>query len=96
MRPSEAVQKGHPVILEVIKQHGLSNVRLFGSALYNQDTESSDLDLLVDPNPDTSLLDLIKAQNEIAAALGVTVELLTPGDLPEKFRFKVLKEAKPL
>jgi predicted nucleotidyltransferase len=44
---------------------------------------------------DASLLDLVKAQREIEQALGITVELLTPEDIPESFRNRVLGQAKP-
>lgn len=35
-------------------------------------------------------------QDELQALLGVPVDVLTPGDLPVKFRAQVLAEARPL
>jgi len=35
-------------------------------------------------------------QEELKTLLGVDVDLLTPGDLPPKFRDKVLAEARPV
>jgi len=69
---------------------------VFGSVLHDRDAEGSDLDLLVDPAAGTTLFDLGGAQVELQEVLGVPVELLTPGDLPQKFRESVLREAKPL
>ena len=60
------------------------------------DTEDSDLDLLVDTLPGTTLFDLGELQDELEAALGVRVDVRTPGDLPERIRARVLEEAKPL
>ena len=60
------------------------------------DTEDSDLDLLVDTLPGTTLFDLGGLQDELEAALGVRVDVRTPGDLPERIRARVLEEAKPL
>ena len=54
------------------------------------DQEGSDLDLLVDAPPGTTLFDLGGLQVELEDLLGVNVDLLTPGDLPLKFRDKVL------
>jgi predicted nucleotidyltransferase len=68
-------------------------VRVFGSALHGDDTEDSDLDLLVDPTPETTLLDIAKIQVEVAQLLNVPVDVLTPKALPDKFRDRVIKEA---
>ncbi len=53
-------------------------------------------DLLVDALPGATLLDLGDLEEELKSLLGVDVDLLTPGDLPPKFRAKVLAEAKPV
>ncbi len=73
-----------------------TNPRVFGSALRGEDTDGSDIDLLVDPLPGTTLFDLGGLQVELESLLGVAVDLLTPGDLPVKFRAKVLAEARPV
>lgn len=64
--------------------------------LYGTDLDGSDLDLLVDALPGATLLDLGDLEDELKSLLGVEVDLLTPGDLPPKFRAKVLAEAKPV
>jgi hypothetical protein len=64
--------------------------------LHGDDEDGSDLDLLVDPAPRTSLLDLAGLQIDIEAHMGVKVDLLTPKCLPLKFRQKVLDEALPI
>ncbi|MFA7243634.1 MAG: nucleotidyltransferase domain-containing protein, partial [Sulfuricellaceae bacterium] len=67
--------------------------RVFGSVLHGIDRDDSDLDLLVDPLPGVTLFDLGGLQIELEDRLGVQVDLLTPGDLPAKFRDLVLSEA---
>ncbi|WP_438361061.1 nucleotidyltransferase family protein [Klebsiella michiganensis] len=52
-----------------------------------------DIDLLVDALPGATLFDLGGLQDELESLLGLHVDLLTPGDLPPKFRAKVLAEA---
>lgn len=66
---------------------------MFGSVLHGEDLDGSDLDLLVDPLPGVTLFDLGGLQIELEDMLGVPVDLLTPGDLPMKFRDLVLSEA---
>ena len=51
---------------------------------------------LVDALPGTTLFDLGGLQDELESLLGVHVDLLTPADLPTKFRAKVLAEARPV
>ena len=70
-----------------------ANPRVFGSVLHGTDRDGSDLDLLVDTLPGATLFDLSGLQVELEELLGVSVDLLTPGDLPVKFREQVLAEA---
>jgi len=72
------------------------HTRVFGSVLHGTDRDGSDLDLLVDALPGATLLDLGDLEEELKSLLGVDVDLLTPGDLPPKFRAKVLAEAQPI
>lgn len=69
---------------------------MFGSVVHGDDTDGSDLDLLIDPRPDTSLLDIAQIQVELEAQLGVPIDVLTPSALPMKFRDQVLREARPV
>ena len=73
-----------------------TNPRVFGSIVHGNDTDGSDLDLLVDPLPGTTLFDLGGLQVELETMLGVPVDVLTPADLPIKFRAQVLAEARPV
>jgi predicted nucleotidyltransferase len=64
--------------------------------LRGTDEDNSDLDLLVDPSSETTLFDLGGLQVELEALLGVPVDVLTPADLPARFRAQVLAEARPV
>jgi hypothetical protein len=96
LRPSTALLARRPMTRRILAAHGLSRPRVFGSVLHGRDNEASDLDLLVDARRGTSLLDLATAQRALEEALGVRVDLVTPDDLPKKFRNAVLAEAVPL
>lgn len=69
---------------------------MFGSVLRGEDTETSDLDILVDPTPETTLLDIGAIRHELHRLLGVPVDVLTPNALPERFRARVLAEARSI
>jgi uncharacterized protein len=96
MKPSEALRSNRDEVLRVVKMNNALNARVFGSVLHGKDTEGSDLDLLVDPTSQTSLLDIARIQKRLTAVLGVRVDVLTPKALPEKFRAVVLAEAQPV
>ncbi len=96
MKPSEALASNRAAIRRVVESHHAQNARVFGSVLRGQDTDSSDLDILIDPTPDTTLMDVAAIQVELQHLLGVSVDVLTPRALPEKFRTLVLAEAVPV
>ena len=96
MKPSTALAGNRAAIRRIVAAHRASNARVFGSVLYAQDTEDSDLDLLVDPSPQTTLFDLGAIQHELKTLLGIEVDVRTPKDLPEKFRAAVIAEASPV
>ena len=81
---------------EVASRFRAANPRIFGSVLHGTDRDGSDLDLLVDALPGATLFDLGGLHAELEALLGVPVDLLTPADLPPKFRDAVLAEARPV
>ena len=96
MKPSVALNQKRGAVREATVRCRASNPRVFGSVLHGSDKEGSDLDLLVDAMPGATLFDLGGLQDELEELLGVRVELLTPRDLPLKFRAQVLAEAVPV
>jgi hypothetical protein len=96
MRPSQLLPQHRDAIRRMVLDSGMSNPRLFGSVVHGDDADDSDLDLLIDPSPETSLLDIAKLQIELEAAVGIKVDLRTPKFLPTTFRDKVLAEAVPV
>lgn len=96
MRPSAALDLKRDAVRETASRFRAANPRVFGSVLRGTDQEGSDLDLLVDALPGATLFDLGGLQVELEELLGVPVNLLTPGDLPRRFRDHVLAEARPV
>lgn len=94
MKPSEALRQHRADIRRVVQENDATNPRVFGSVLHGEDTEDSDLDLLVDPiDGKTSLISLVRIRRELEALLGVKTDVLTPMALHERFRQDVLREA---
>ena len=93
MKPSEALELHRADIRRIVEMHHGLEVRVFGSVLHGEDTEESDLDLLVEPTPETSLLDIAKIQVGLERLLGVRIDVVTPRALPDSFRNQVLESA---
>jgi predicted nucleotidyltransferase len=93
MKPSMALQEHRVTIRSVVERHRASNACVFGSVVHGNDQEGSDLDILIDPTPNTTLMDVARIQVELEQLLGVSVDVLTPKALPDKFRSLVLAEA---
>ena len=93
MRPSIALQQHREEIRRIVLSHHVTNVRVFGSALHGKDTEDSDLDLLVEPTSETTMMDIGAIRYELKKLLGISVDVLTPRALPDGFREHVLAEA---
>ncbi len=90
------LDRNRNAVREAVSRFRTANLRVFGSVLHGTDQDGSDLDLLVDALPGATLFDLGGLQVELESLLGLHVDLLTPGDLPPKFRARVLAEAQPV
>lgn len=96
MRPSQALRQHREAVCLAAARYRVANPRVFGSALRGDDRDGSDLDLLVETLPGTTLLDLGGLQDELQELLGVSVDVRTLKDLPAKFRDIVAQEARPV
>ena len=96
MKPSAALGLKRDTMREAVCRFHTANPRVLGSVLHGTDLDRSDLDLLVDALPGATLFVLGGLHMELEEVLGVTVDLLTPCDLPIRFREQVLAEAAPV
>ena len=93
MKPSIALNLNRDAIRRIVESHRARNARVFGSVVHGQDHDNSDLDILIDPTPETTMLDVGAIRHELGQLLGIRVDVLTPNALPDKFRAVVLAEA---
>jgi predicted nucleotidyltransferase len=96
MKPSEALAAHRDELRQLVSRYNVMYPRVYGSVLTGKDDDESDLDLLVDATDKTTLFTLVGLEQEAEQLLGVQVSVLTPKDLPMKFRTKVLQTAQPL
>lgn len=97
MKPSEALNLHRETIRNIVAAHRGLNPRVFGSALHGNDTEESDLDILVDRAEGMTLFDIGAIRFEILQLLGnIKLDVVTPQALPDKWRNEVISEAEPI
>jgi predicted nucleotidyltransferase len=94
MRSSIAYQQHRETIRQIVARHHANNPRIFGSVLHGQDSDKSDLDILIDTTKETSLFDVGAIRAELIELLGVEVDVLTPEALPDRWKMEVLNEAR--
>ncbi len=82
-------------LAEFCRRNGIRRLSLFGSQLKGTAGPESDVDLLVDFEPDRipGLLGIAGMEIELGEMLGRKVDLRTAEDLSRHFRAKVVREA---
>ena len=90
---NELLKEKRETILQIAAQHGVRNVRVFGSAARGEADEESDLDLLVEMEPGRSLLDHAALWLELQEVLGRRVDVVSDRGIKARIRERVLREA---
>ena len=93
---NQLIQEKRQAILEIAAKHGAYNVRLFGSVARGEADEASDVDILVELEPNRSLLDLGGFLADMQNLLQCEVDVVTERGLKDRIRDRVLQEAVPL
>lgn len=80
-------------ILACAREHGAIRVRIFGSFSRGEETEGSDVDLLVRYAPNSSLIDHIAFSQSLHRLLKVPVDVVSEGGLSPFLRERVMQDA---
>jgi predicted nucleotidyltransferase len=95
-KPSQVFDIHRTSVRHIVEANRARNPRVFGSVARGDDTESSDVDLLVDTTEITSLFDLAAIELELERLLGIPVHVTTAGALRGALRERILAEAAPV
>ena len=98
MKPSEALAIHRERIRVIVAHYGGVNPRVFGSVARGEDTEDSDLDIIVD-DPDDHKLNLFALGGmnyDISSLIGRPVDIVPAADLPQRMRNEAYSETVPL
>jgi len=92
-RLGRRLRRRRRAVIELAAGHGARNVRVFGSVARGEDTEASDVDLLVDLDEGVGLVSLAGLKRELADLLGTEVDVVPAATLKTRMRDSVLAEA---
>lgn len=90
MRPSEALAKHRDAARDIVSSYNLADPRIFGSTARGEDTDESDLDIIVRRHGSLSYFDLFKLEADLGSLMGVRVDVRTEGE----FSARVLNRIK--
>jgi uncharacterized protein len=90
------LQQHREEVLGIARRYGASNVRVFGSVGRGEDTEASDIDLLVALPAGDTVLTLAGLAQKLSDSLGTTVEVATPDVLRDEVCEEAIRTAIPL
>jgi hypothetical protein len=93
---SDALRDSILEILEInrddLKSYGVESISLFGSVARGDAGPRSDVDLLVDLKPGTTLFGFVRLKNHLQDLLGLPVDLVMRDGLRKEFRERVFAE----
>jgi hypothetical protein len=92
----QELQAKREEILRLASEHGAKNVRVFGSVIRGEETDASDVDFLVDFEPETGLLEYSSLLDGLQALLGRRVDVVSEKNIYWLLKRRILKEARPL
>ena len=98
MLPSELLHIHRKELMEILERYPMiSNVRIVGSVARGEDTEGSDIDFLVDTDPETTLFDIGGLHEDLVDLFGVPVDIIPSGGrMHEYMRMAIERDARAI
>jgi len=92
----ELLKKRKLQLLQIADQYGAYNIRVFGSVIRGDDTDTSDIDLLVSFREGTSLFDRGGLMMDVRDCLGCDVDIVFDKTVKADLREEIISTAQPL
>jgi predicted nucleotidyltransferase len=90
------LRRRRKAMIDAAARRGAHNIRVFGSTASGTDTESSDVDLLVDLDDGVGLVTLAGLERELGEVLGRDVDVIPADSVKPALLPEILAEAIPL
>ena len=91
-----SIEEIKKIISPIVLKYPLKYVGVFGSYAKNLQTADSDIDFLIQYTNPFSYFDLIKLEEELGNALGVSVDVVTEASLSPFIKDVVIRESQTI
>ncbi len=96
----EGIMKSKKEVLKILKEEfphlkekfNVKNIGLFGSYARGEQSETSDIDLLVEFEKPIDFFKLVELEDYLSKMLGAKVEIATPGALKERIKPYIMRD----
>ncbi len=96
MKPSEALEKHRETIREILSRYPVSNPRVFGSVARGEDTEESDLDIIVEGHDPLDYFQLARLELDLKDKTGATVDIRLDGEFSPRILRQIQRDFRSL
>jgi hypothetical protein len=93
MDVQELLREKRDDILQIASKHGVTRIRIFGSAVRSESREDSDIDFLIEVNGPTTPWFPGSLVADLEKLLGRRVDVVEPEAIREPLRERILQEA---
>ncbi|MDK2834677.1 MAG: uncharacterized protein PWP14_1863 [Methanolobus sp.] len=90
------IQQLHVLLPELEDRFKVRSIAVFGSYVRGEQTDASDLDVLIEFNETPGLLEFIELENYLSDTLGIKVDLVLKSALKPDIGKDILSEAVPV
>jgi predicted nucleotidyltransferase len=81
-------------IVNLLKENNVSMLGLFGSYARGEESEKSDIDIVIKFSKKNGLLSLIRLKRELSEIIGKQIDLITEGSISPYLRKNIMNELK--
>lgn len=87
------IQQLHLLLPELENRFRVRSLAVFGSYVRGEQTDTSDLDVLIEFNEAPGLLEFVELENYLSDTLGIKVDLVLKSSLKPNIEKNILNEA---
>ena len=86
------LNKMKPKIIRILRKHGVRKAGIFGSYVKGEQKKNSDIDILIDPPRNMSLIGFVHVKYKLEDELGIKIDLVSYKGIHPLLKNQILHE----